>query len=72
MFPRRRLGGADSNAVVRDLMAFHVWTLARGADPMGLLVAEGLLNALMAEPQTIVGEDLIEFVDGITASLHEA
>lgn len=53
-------------------MAFHVWTLARGADPMGLLVAEGLLNALMAEPQTIVGEDLIEFVDGITASLHEA
>jgi len=36
-----------------------------GVDGISLLAAEGLLNALLAEPQRIAGQELLDFVANV-------
>lgn len=66
VYPSRRYAGREAVTLALALMAWHATALLAGpADPWWILIAEGLLNALMVQPQTVVGDELLEFVDDV-------
>ena len=63
VLPREKIGGEGVADLAGQLMAWHVWALfTPGIDPMAVLVSEGLLNALIVEPQTVAGGYMTDFV----------
>lgn len=64
--PYRAFKKAERRDLIGALMLFNVSALSRGAvDGISLLAAEGLLAALMAEPQRIAGQELLDFVANV-------
>ena len=68
LVPYRSFDEEERRELIGALMLFHVFAITEGGvDGIDLLAAEGLLNALMAEPQKIGGSDLIDFVANVQA-----
>jgi hypothetical protein len=68
LVPYRSFNEDERRELVGALMLFHVFALTEGGVAgIDLLAAEGLLNALMAEPKKIGGSDLIDFAADLQA-----
>lgn len=64
--PYREVDEAERRELIGELMYFHVIALTEGdIDPLLVLASEGLLNALIAEPQRIAGHELLDFVTDV-------
>ncbi len=64
--PYRVFKKAERRDLIGVLMLFHLSSISGGGvDGISLLASEGLLNALMAEPQRIAGRELLDFVASV-------